>query len=80
MYMMIRIDLKSFPEFSSCLDFTQGLIREQSVLTFPGYPCFEFPGFFRIVLTVPEDMIIESCFRIREFCNDHYTAVQLTEL
>ncbi|CAO1379086.1 unnamed protein product [Diamesa tonsa] len=80
MYMMIGIDLKSFPDFSSCLDFTQGLIREQSVLTFPGDPCFEFPGFFRIVLTVPEDMIIESCSRIREFCGFHYTAVQLTEL
>ncbi|CRK96860.1 CLUMA_CG009926, isoform A [Clunio marinus] len=71
MYMMVGIELKKFPEFTTCLEFTQALIREQSVATFPGYPCFYYPGFFRIVLTVPENLISEACKRIKEFCEDH---------
>lgn len=71
-YMMIGINLKNFPKFSSCLEFTENLTVEQSVLAFPG-PCFDFPGYFRFVLTVPEDMIIDACKRIREFCDEHYT-------
>ena len=72
MYMMIGIDFKSFPQFSTCLEFTQAIIREQSILTFPGYPCFDFPGFMRIVLTVPDDMIINACGRIKEFCIKYF--------
>ncbi|CAO1379127.1 unnamed protein product [Diamesa tonsa] len=72
MYMMIGIDFKRFPQFSSCLEFTQAIIREQSVLTFPGAPCFDFPGFMRIVLTVPDDMIITACDRIKEFCIKYF--------
>lgn len=69
--MMIQIELDKFPEFESCLEFTQQLIREQSVLVFPGYPCFNYPGFMRIVLTVTDDMIKESCKRLKEFCEAH---------
>lgn len=42
------------------------------------YPCsvlsqaFEYPNFFRIVVTVPEEMMVEACGRIREFCQCHY--------
>lgn len=71
MYMMIKIELEKFPEFSTCLEFTEALITEQSVLVFPGQPCFNFPGFFRIVLTVPEELIIEACKRIQHFCEMH---------
>jgi tyrosine aminotransferase len=69
---MIKIELDRFPKFKTCLAFTEGLIAEQSVLTFPGVPCFHFPGFMRIVLTVPEHLIIEACRRIKEFCEKHY--------
>lgn len=72
MYMMIGIELDKFPSLDSCLEFTQNLTREQSVQTLPGYPCFFFKGYFRIVLTVPEELIIEACLRIKEFCNDNY--------
>ncbi|KAL7027263.1 hypothetical protein ACKWTF_005384 [Chironomus riparius] len=71
MYMMIQIELDKFPEFQSCLEFTQQLIREQSVLVFPGHPCFNYPGFMRIVLTVTDGMIKESCKRLKEFCETH---------
>lgn len=71
MYMMIKIELEKFPQYSSCRAFTEGLIEEQSVLLFPSSPCFNFPGFMRIVLTVTEEMIIEACERIKEFCLLH---------
>jgi tyrosine aminotransferase len=71
MYMMICIELDKFPEFNDCLEFTQQLIREESVHVFPGSPCFNYGGFFRIVLTVTEPMIIESVARIKSFCERH---------
>lgn len=72
MYMMIGVELERFPNFTTCLEFTQGLIREQSVETFPGFPCFFYPSYFRIVLTVPANLITEACMRILEFCERHY--------
>lgn len=69
-YMMIGIDLRKFPAFSSCLEFIETLTQEQSVLAFPG-PCFDFPGYFRFVLTIPEFLIVEACQRIQEFCYEH---------
>lgn len=33
---------------------------------------FEYPNFFRIVVTVPQEMMVEACGRIREFCHRHY--------
>lgn len=72
MYMMIGIDLDHFPKYSTCLEFTQGLTKEQSVQTFPGFPCFFFASYFRIVLTVPGDLIEEACKRIKEFCEDNH--------
>ncbi|CAO1417172.1 unnamed protein product [Diamesa hyperborea] len=72
MYMMIGIDLKNFPNISSCLEFTRKLTSEQSVMIFPGIPCLEFPGFVRMVLTVPEELIVIACARMKEFCNNHY--------
>lgn len=71
MYLMIKVELEKFPKFATCREFAEALIAEQSVLLFPGFPCFNFPGFLRIVLTVPEDLIIEACGRIIEFCNTH---------
>lgn len=71
MYMMIKVDLERFPKFLSCLEFHEGLIREESVLLFPGFPSFNFPGFIRIVLTVPEEMTVEACERIQDFCQRH---------
>lgn len=33
---------------------------------------FDYPNFFRIVVTVPEEMMVEACVRIRQFCQCHY--------
>lgn len=72
-YMMIKIDLERFPKFANCLEFVEGLTEEQSILAFPG-ACFNFPGYLRFVLTLPEDMMIEACKRVQTFCSEHYVA------
>jgi Aminotransferase class I and II len=70
MYMMVGIDRKSFPKFQNDLQIVEALVREQSVFCLPG-KCFNIPDFFRIVLTVPKEMLVEACDRIEEFCSDN---------
>lgn len=71
MYMMIGIDIACFPAFKDDLTLMQGMIEEQSVFCLPG-TVFEIPNFMRIVLTVPEEAIIDACNRMAEFCQKHY--------
>ncbi|KAG8437489.1 hypothetical protein GDO86_008263 [Hymenochirus boettgeri] len=71
MYLMVGIEIEHFPEFENDVVFTERMISEQSVFCLPA-TCFEYPNYFRIVLTVPEEMMIEACRRIREFCKLHY--------
>lgn len=71
MYMMIGIDIDNFPEYTDDLHFVQELVAEQSVFCLPG-ACFDYPNYIRIVLTVPDEMVRESCSRIAEFCEKHY--------
>lgn len=72
MYMMVGIDLSHFPDYKNEVEFTENLVTEQSVFCLPA-SCFQYPGFFRVVLTVPEDKLIEAGKRILQFCMDHYT-------
>lgn len=71
MYMMIGIDIEKFPEFDNELPFLQAMVREQSLFCLPG-KCFDYPNYFRIVLTVPEHYVHEACIRMAEFCETHY--------
>jgi len=71
MYMMVGVDMKHFPNFKSDVDFTERLVSEQSVFCLPA-SCFEYPNYFRIVLTVPTEKVNEASVRITEFCKDHY--------
>merc|ERR1712020_236733 len=43
----------------------------ESVFCLPG-KCFNIPNFFRIVLTVPKEMLIEACNRMMEFGKKYY--------
>lgn len=36
--------------------------------------CFQYPNFFRVVLTVPTEKVTEACERIRVFCEKHFRA------
>ncbi|XP_051952641.1 tyrosine aminotransferase-like [Xyrauchen texanus] len=71
MYIMVGIEMEHFPEFQNDVEFTERLVTEQSVFCLPA-TAFEYPNFFRIVVTVPEEMMVEACIRIREFCARHY--------
>ncbi|XP_044317219.1 tyrosine aminotransferase [Drosophila rhopaloa] len=71
MYMMIGVSIERFPAFKDDTHFVQELVNEQSVFCLPG-SCFEYPGYVRIVLTVPGPMIEEACSRMAEFCDRHF--------
>lgn len=49
------------------------LANEQSVFVFPGEN-FNFCGYFRIVMTAPENMLIDACNRLKEFSEKHFVA------
>ncbi|TDG40983.1 hypothetical protein AWZ03_012594 [Drosophila navojoa] len=71
MYMMIGVCIERFLAFKDDTHFVQELVNEQSVFCLPG-SCFSYPGYIRIVLTVPAAMLEEACVRIAEFCDTHY--------
>nr|AHM92294.1 tyrosine aminotransferase [Rousettus leschenaultii] len=71
MYIMVEIQMEHFPEFENDVEFTEQLFVEQSVQCLPA-KCFEYPNFFRVVITVPKVMMLEACSRIQEFCEQHY--------
>lgn len=71
MYLMVGIDVVHFPEFKNDVDFTERLVTEQSVFCLPA-SAFEYPNFFRVVVTVPAELMVEACGRIREFCQRYY--------
>ncbi|XP_021112393.1 tyrosine aminotransferase isoform X2 [Heterocephalus glaber] len=70
-FLKVGVEMEHFPEFENDVEFTERLIAEQSVHCLPG-KCFEYPNFFRVVITVPEVMMLEACSRIQEFCEQHY--------
>lgn len=71
MYMMVGIDMPRYPDFSTEFQFVERLVSEQSVFCLPG-KCFEYPDYFRIVLTVPEEQLLVALDRILEYCQVHY--------
>ncbi|KAH0564011.1 hypothetical protein KQX54_008656 [Cotesia glomerata] len=75
MYMMVHIDLESFPEFNTEVDFVERLLMEESVFCLPG-GCFDLPSYIRLVITVPVEMQEEACKRIRDFCYRHHCKTQ----
>lgn len=70
MYMMVGVDMTKFPEFANDMQFVENLVTEQSVFCLPGR-CFDYPDYFRIVLTVPEAQLRQACARIAEYCAVH---------
>jgi len=70
MYMMVKVDMERFPLFQHDLQFVERLVSEQSVFCLPG-KCFNYPNYFRIVLTVPMELLSEACDRMNQFCLTH---------
>lgn len=70
MYLMFGIDFKKFPKLSSSIDFMRALANDQSVFVFPS-ECFNYEDFIRLCITAPEEILVEACTRIKEFCDKH---------
>lgn len=65
LYMMIRIDEAYL---GAETEFIQDLIRHESVYCLPG-SAFNCPGWFRLVLTYPEEITRDACQRISKYCS-----------
>ncbi|RWS26003.1 Tyrosine aminotransferase-like protein [Leptotrombidium deliense] len=71
MYIMVGIDIQCFPTFKSDWQFIERLVGEESVFCLPGQ-AFNYPNYFRIVLTLPLELTKEACVRIAEFSKRYY--------
>ena len=67
MYMMVKVDMDRFPQFNTDLEFIERLVSEESVQCMPG-KCFNYPGYMRLVLTLPRRLLNEALDRIHSFC------------
>ena len=70
-YLMVRIDIERFPNFTNDLHFVETLVAEESVFCLPG-GCFEYPGYVRLVLCISTEMLDEALHRIELFCERHF--------
>jgi len=69
MYMMVGIDKSALKSIRDDIHFTEGLMQSRSVFCLPG-SAFQYPDYFRIVLTVPEEKVREAVNRIAEYCQE----------
>jgi len=70
MYMMIGVDIRSFPEFDGEEALIKALISEESLYCLPG-SAFNSPGAIRFVMTHASESMFEACQRLKAFCQRH---------
>ena len=63
----MQVDMERFPHFTTDLQFIERLVAEESVHCMPG-KCFNYPGYMRLVLTLPLRLLNEALDRIHSFC------------
>jgi len=72
MYMMIGLDIRSFPEYDDDeLGLIRALIVEESLYCLPG-SAFNYPGAIRLVMTHSSESMLAACQRLKDFCQRHY--------
>jgi len=71
MYMMIGVDVCSFPEFDGEEALIKALIAEESLYCLPG-SAFNSPGAIRFVMTHSAESMLEACHRLKAFCHRHH--------
>ena len=69
MYMMVGIDRSVLTTIRNDIHFTEELMKCKSVFCLPG-SAFQYPDYFRLVLTVPELKVREAVQRMKDFCHD----------
>jgi len=71
MYMMIGMDIRSFPEFDGEEALIKALISEESLYCLPG-SAFNSPGAIRFVMTHSAAAMFDACQRLKAFCHRHH--------
>lgn len=71
MYLMVRIDVEKFPNFSDDVEFSKGLLQEQMLFVLPG-SCFLADNFIRLVTCAPKHILEDAIARLRKFAEAHY--------
>jgi tyrosine aminotransferase len=69
MYAMLAIDARALG-LRDDAHFCEALLREENVAIMPG-AAFGGPGFARIVLCAPLDVLADAADRMRAFCERH---------
>ena len=67
MYMMIGIKVEEFADISDDVEWSQKLLKEESVMVLPG-SIFKAPNFVRLVLCPSQEKLMEAVTRIKNFC------------
>lgn len=71
MYIMVAIDTAAFDDvITDDQSFAQHLLSEENVFALPG-ACFQAPGFVRLVLCAPVEILRDATKRMRAFCDRH---------
>ena len=70
LYTLIRIHLDVFPHLPNDVAFSTALYQEEAVLVLPG-SCFDKPGYVRLVMASPAEVMKEVGERLEEFCARH---------
>ncbi|OCF31343.1 tyrosine aminotransferase [Kwoniella heveanensis CBS 569] len=71
MYAFVKIASGAFPAFNNDVAFSTALYREEAIFVLPGM-CFGAPGYIRVVLATPSDIMGEVMARIQAFSQRHF--------
>ena len=68
--LQVKIDFSQLHSITTDEEFCRQLYAEQSVLCIPG-TAFQLPGYFRVVLSLPGEMLREALERVGMLCENY---------
>ncbi|OXG22863.1 tyrosine aminotransferase [Cryptococcus neoformans] len=71
LYVLVRISRSKFPHLQDDVAFATALYCEEAVFVLPGV-CFDSPGYLRLVLASPANVMEEVVRRLRSFCHRNH--------
>ncbi|KAJ3091615.1 hypothetical protein HK102_014101, partial [Quaeritorhiza haematococci] len=66
----VGIDVNKFKDIENGLQFIEKLVQEEAVLGLPG-ECFNYKNYFRLVISLPGDVLKEALQRLAVFVERH---------
>eukprot|EP00270_Netrium_digitus_P002697 TRINITY_DN13071_c0_g1_i1.p1 TRINITY_DN13071_c0_g1~~TRINITY_DN13071_c0_g1_i1.p1 ORF type:complete len:443 (-),score=104.49 TRINITY_DN13071_c0_g1_i1:129-1457(-) len=74
MFIMVRILLEKFPGVRNDMDWCAQLLKEEAVVFLPGTAC-RLPGWARIMVATPLDVLEVAFTRVEDFCRRHISDI-----